>query len=279
MDRENKRKIRFAGFQKPNNTPVPDEFFDELLHLLTGAEAKVVMYIIRRTFGFKKHQDNISLKQMVSGIITREGKVLDHGTGLSKDSVSRAVKSLEELGAIVRNRNRSREKGDQPTTYSLNTIDPVSENRTPPSTKIGQGRVRKSDTQETVVQGKYVNVSNDTPKTGEWSPVASPALAPLSSNGTENGQNGKVEMTDLMDRHHVMEEIFRVFPNERAKKISVNFYRKVVARLPRDKVLSVLKVTNYDTLIDPSSKGTAKNPAAIFTNRLKELAVSQGIQL
>jgi len=279
MERENKRKIRFAGFQKPNNTPVPDEFFDELLHLLTGAEAKVVMYIIRRTFGFKKHQDNISLKQMVSGIITREGRVLDHGTGLSKDSVSRSVKSLEEMGAIVRNRNRSREKGDQPTTYSLNTIDPVSENRTPPSTKIGQGRVLKSDTQETVVQDKYVNVSKDTSKTGEWSPVASPALAPLSSNGNESGQNGKVEMTDLMDRHHVMEEIFRVFPNERSKKISVNFYRKVVARLPRDEVLSVLKVTNYDTLIDPSSKGTAKNPAAIFTNRLKELAVSQGIQL
>jgi len=126
---------------------------------------------------------------------------------------------------------------------------------------------------------KYVNVSNDTPKTGEWSPVADPALAPLSSNGNESGQNGKAEMAELMARHQVMEAIFNVFPQERVKKISVNFFRKVVARLPNDKVLAVLSTTKYDTLVDPSSKGTAKNPAAIFTNRLKELAGEQGIQL
>ncbi len=154
--------------------------------------------------------------------------------------------------------------------------DVSSPDRTPMS---GQERTPVSDYVDTENNTKDVNVSIDTSKTGEWSPAAVPALAPLTSNGNEGGQNGKVEMTDLMDRHHVMEEIFRVFPNERSKKISVNFYRKVVARLPRDKVLSVLKVTNYDTLIDPSSKGTAKNPAAIFTNRLKELAGQQGIQL
>jgi len=126
---------------------------------------------------------------------------------------------------------------------------------------------------------KDVNVSNNTSKTGEWSPAAVPALAPLSSNGNESGQNGKVEIEDLVDRNYAMEEIFKVFPNERQKKISVNFYRKVFARLPSKDVLRVLNVTKYDTLIDPSSKGTAKNPAAIFTNRLKELASGYGIQL
>ena len=144
-------QFKFKGFQFPTTTPVPDEVFDVLMHLLTGAEFKVLLYICRRTFGFKKRNDDISLAQMINGIVTRGGKVLDRGTGLSKDSVSRAVKSLEQKGVILRNRNRSTEKGDEPTTYALNFL-PVSENLTPPHLKIGHARVLKSDPQQTVVQ-------------------------------------------------------------------------------------------------------------------------------
>ncbi len=71
----------FRGFRFPNTTPVPDELFDELLADLSGAELKVLMYICRRTFGFKKERDTISLSQIASGIVTREGRVLDKGTG------------------------------------------------------------------------------------------------------------------------------------------------------------------------------------------------------
>ena len=144
-------QFKFKGFQFPTTTPVPDEVFDVLMHPLTGAEFKVLLYICRRTFGFKKRNDDISLAQMINGIVTRGGKVLDRGTGLSKDSVSRAVKSLEQKGVILRNRNRSTEKGDEPTTYALNFL-PVSENLTPPHLKIGHARVLKSDTQQTVIQ-------------------------------------------------------------------------------------------------------------------------------
>jgi len=126
---------------------------------------------------------------------------------------------------------------------------------------------------------KYVNVSNDTSKTGEWSPPAVPALAPLTSNGNEGGQNGKPAIAHLVDINYGLEEILTVFPSERAKKISVNFFRKALTKMLVEDVLRMLNVTKYDTLIDPSSKGTARNPAAIFTKRLKELAVSQGIQL
>ena len=97
----------FPGFRSPTTTPVPDELFDHLLHTLSGAELKVTMYIVRRTFGFKKDQDDISLSQMIGGIVTKEGKVLDHGTGLSKDSVTKAVKTLAEKGVITRNRRQS----------------------------------------------------------------------------------------------------------------------------------------------------------------------------
>ena len=56
---------KFPGFLRPTTTPVPDEVFDVLMDMLTGAELKVVLYICRRTFGFRKEADNISLTQMI----------------------------------------------------------------------------------------------------------------------------------------------------------------------------------------------------------------------
>lgn len=81
----------FKGYTKPNYTPVPDELFDEQLPDLSGAELKVLLYIIRRTFGFKKESDNISLNQLLHGITTKENLVLDRGTGLSKKTLLAAI--------------------------------------------------------------------------------------------------------------------------------------------------------------------------------------------
>jgi hypothetical protein len=55
------QQLTFKGYSSPNYTPVPDELFDEQLPDLSGAELKLLLYIIRRTFGFKKESDNISL--------------------------------------------------------------------------------------------------------------------------------------------------------------------------------------------------------------------------
>jgi hypothetical protein len=60
--------FRFKGFISPRYTQVPDALFDELMAYLSGAELKVLLYIIRRTFGFKKESDNISLRQICNGI-------------------------------------------------------------------------------------------------------------------------------------------------------------------------------------------------------------------
>src|SRR5687768_2301012 len=127
--------LRFKGFLSPRYTQVPDELFDELMAHLSGAELKLLLYIIRRTFGFKKDSDNISLSQICHGIKTREGEVLDKGTGLSLSTVQIALKGLLENNCVLTVRNRSVEKGDEPTTYSLNTL-PYTENR--------QGGYRKS---------------------------------------------------------------------------------------------------------------------------------------
>src|SRR3712207_6398095 len=84
----------FHGVTSPNTTQVPDQYLDELLPLLSGAELKVLLYIPRRTFGFKKSSDNISLSQMLNGIRTQDGRILDYGVGLTKKTLLQMIKSL-----------------------------------------------------------------------------------------------------------------------------------------------------------------------------------------
>src|SRR5436190_18683822 len=91
---------RYKGFSAPTTTPTPDDLFDRFLAELSGGELKVLLYITRRTFGFKKEADSISFSQLTSGIKTRSGKLLDHGTGLSLSAVKLAVRSLERRGLI-----------------------------------------------------------------------------------------------------------------------------------------------------------------------------------
>src|SRR5215203_2105675 len=116
---ENTAAFVFTGFDSPNTTQVPDAFFDVVAPQLSEAELRVALYIIRRTFGFKKDSDTISLRQMVEGITTKDGRVLDRGTGLKKSAVANALNGLERKGVILSKRNQSRERGNEPTTYAL----------------------------------------------------------------------------------------------------------------------------------------------------------------
>ena|SRR5438876_11642964 len=100
----------FHGFSAPNYTQVPDELFDDLMTDLSGAELKVLLYIIRRTFGFKKTEDTISLSQMLNGITTKAGEALDKGTGLSKKTLLVALNTLEAKHIILTERRRSAER-------------------------------------------------------------------------------------------------------------------------------------------------------------------------
>jgi hypothetical protein len=118
--------MRFKGFTSPRYTPCPDELFDELLPDLGHAELKALLYIIRRTFGFKKDSDSISFNQFLHGITTHDGTVLDRGCGIKKASnLSAALKSLEEKGIILCIKTDD-PKGDKATTiYALHFVDGV----------------------------------------------------------------------------------------------------------------------------------------------------------
>src|SRR5436309_1410788 len=102
MTQKRAEHFQFQGFDNPNTTPIPDVIFDELLPILREAELKALLYICRRTFGFKKDRDPISFNQFLKGITTRDGKVLDRGCGIKdRTTLSRALRALAELGIVI----------------------------------------------------------------------------------------------------------------------------------------------------------------------------------
>jgi hypothetical protein len=115
----------FGGFDAPRYTPTPDQLFDELLApgLLTEAELRVLLYIVRRTFGWKKDCDDISLSQITRGIVRRDGTRLDWGAGVAKSTAVRAIKGLVEKGVIVATHNYREDGGDDTKSYTLRVKD------------------------------------------------------------------------------------------------------------------------------------------------------------
>lgn len=159
----------FEGFDGPNYTPAPDLFFDVIAPRLSEAELKVLLYIIRRTFGFRKNADTISLGQMVDGIVTRDGRRLNAGAGVARSSAVRAIKGLVEKGLITAQHNSSPERGNEPTTYALrfrrpapsSTVEPGgSESETPPGFTVEPGGSRRATSPSSITELALVSPQN-----------------------------------------------------------------------------------------------------------------------
>ena len=248
MKKAVQRILRFKGFLSPRYTQVPDELFDELMAHLSGAELKVLLYIIRRTFGFKKDSDNISLSQICHGIKTREGEVLDKGTGLSLSTVQIALKGLLEKNCVITARNRSKEKGDEPTTYSLNML-PYTENRQGGIPKIGKGGYRKSVTQHTVRQKTVNNTVNGVVKGG--------------------GGSNLQRLSDLDQPNEKTVYIAQFLLEELGDKQSEKFYRLVAAKIPEAVIREALSAIRVDG---------AEHPAKLFTYKMQRYVLGRSGQ-
>jgi hypothetical protein len=111
---------RFDGLIAPTYTQTPDAIFDWIAPFITCTELRVLLSITRRTFGFKKQSDAISVDQMCNGIVTRDGRRLDYGTQLKRATVLAAVKGLREKNLILTHHQSGDDGGSRPTLYSLN---------------------------------------------------------------------------------------------------------------------------------------------------------------
>jgi DNA-binding transcriptional ArsR family regulator len=204
----------FEGFTSPSYTQVPDELFDALMPTLTDAELRVLLYIIRRTFGFKRDTDAISLSQMVFGITTRDARVLDSGTGLSKATVARGLKGLRDKGIILAERQRTQERGDQPTTYRLrfkadtSETTPVShEHDRPPVSRTRQAVSQRRDRQHTASKETDVESSKGEPFVDKTAMERKSELVRTRSHPDQPGSFTEVRSLGAILQHRVRRDV------------------------------------------------------------------------
>jgi hypothetical protein len=92
----------FIGFSTPDDgygyTQLPNELFEVLDQIDSLTELKIILYILRHTWGFQEHegQKKITTDEFMKGRKRKDGSRIDRGTGLSdygvKDGIAKALK-------------------------------------------------------------------------------------------------------------------------------------------------------------------------------------------
>lgn len=253
MERSNE-EWRFEGFVSPNFTSVPDEFFDYVAPRLSGGEVKVALYMIRRTYGFKKESDNISISQMLNGIVRRDGTRLDDGAGLSKTTLLESLKRLEEKNVIYRVQQWDVRGACIATNYRLNVKGYTPGLKTDQGgpglkTDLGQvgnqtrGLVQKPTTQDTV-NNKQLDKNVNVPKKAR----THSKLKVLRDQDRPN------ELTDL-----IAADIVAALGDTH----STAFYHLVAQKIPE----AVIRHT-----LSELKQGGAKSPSRVFTSKMMRYA-------
>jgi hypothetical protein len=268
-------KPQFEGFYVPNSTQVPDTLFDELMADLSGAELKVVLYIIRRTFGFKRQSDTISINQLLRGITKKNGEVLDRGTGLAKPTLLRALRSLTERAIILPARQFDEKGGNKATEYRLHiasTTEPQAK-AAPSNIMLPRGLGKK------MIQGEAQNVTKPLVKKSYPQDTGIQDTAnTVNVNGSVNTddahhtQHGEPDRTDLRrlpdlnqgreETQYVAEYILAELSDEHSQA----FYYLVAAKVPEHVVRKTLSEIKHDG---------ARFPARAFAHRMKQYAAER----
>jgi phage replication O-like protein O len=146
----------------PNVTYVPNIIFDYWLNRLSPAEFKVLLAICRKTFGWHKVQDKISLTQ------------LEKLTGLSRKGIEKSLKILEKHGLIEKEKSKCPHGGNGVNKYVINVYSVTNEEdqgRELSTLGVGnsgnQGRELSTVTKETIT--KEIDISKDISNTSDIS--------------------------------------------------------------------------------------------------------------
>jgi phage replication O-like protein O len=122
----------------PNTTQTPNDILDKHMKELSGSEFKVIMAILRKTLGWHKWADYISISQIMEA------------TGLSNRQSINCVNSLEKKGFI-----RTKKSKRTTTLITINFTDP-SEKSSQGSEKSSQATGEKSS--HTKPNNKPINI-------------------------------------------------------------------------------------------------------------------------
>ena len=216
----------------PNSTQVPNFLMDELLPIVDSAGWKIISFICRKTYGWQKREDRISLSQFESG------------TGVSRPWLVKTLGRLTSSGLLLKTRSQ---RGD---VYGLNLESDAEEVK-----RILQ-RPRPGEFSSRV---KLVNQSTQLPKTGELSfktgeltlPTKQTKTKPRNLSGTTSPSRGAriPENFSVTDEHREFSRKNNFPPPEEIIDEFIDYWRAV-----------------------PGVRGLKLDWDATFRNRLRETA-------
>ncbi len=124
--------------QVPNHTQIPNTFIDESMSKLTHAQFKVLIAICRKTIGWHKQSDYISISQIVEL------------AGVSNKTVVGAIKELEKMGYITTQKSK---RSTTLITINYGTISVTSTQASVTTTQ--DASVMSTHTKETIKENIY----------------------------------------------------------------------------------------------------------------------------
>ena len=135
--------------KRPRFTPVPHEVIDVHLKDISGAELKILLMILRKSWGWNRESGSISLSS------------LEDLTGLSRSTCCVALKSLcEERGLIRKTKLSTEDAGNVSNVYEpVFSDDPPSPEDGPPQSDGSTTPVRQSDQYKEEIKQSYLKQS------------------------------------------------------------------------------------------------------------------------
>lgn len=180
----------------PNSSAIPNVLFDYWMVILSPAEFKVLMCIARKTYGWHKNTDLISLKQ------------IEKMTGLHRSGIIKNVESLVERGLLNKVKSKTSDGDDAPNRYEINVycVEGGSlQNRLGVVDSVDQGVVYSVDPQKKHITKS--NLQNNTPPSSEVAiapddEVVSPKRKKISSDFSPKVREVATQMINIITKYN-----------------------------------------------------------------------------
>lgn len=113
-------QLKSQNPHRPNTASIPNILFDYWMAKISLGELAVLMCVARKTYGFNKDNDRISLSQ------------IEKMTGLSRRGIVKSIDSLIARNLILKIKSKTFDGDDAPNQYEINVDYEI-----PPEEQIG----------------------------------------------------------------------------------------------------------------------------------------------
>ena len=165
----------------PNSFQIPNSVIDELLAKLTCAELKCYLYVVRKTKGWNKDSDNISVSQFMEV------------TGLSNRSVITACESLVQMGLLERSGGERKLN-----TYSVKAFEIPQAGEKSSSEQSGENFSQTGEKSSSDLVKKVHTQNNNKNTIQNHPPISPQGESATPANGKINAEN--IPLPDYVDR-------------------------------------------------------------------------------